>query len=154
MVYRCIDHRRFFRRRGIMKTLLKIPTLAIKVPVYDRVSGSGQDIIDRTDSAVRFKQGPLTIICDHCDQANFTRLNAAVPEHTRAFIINGFFKRERYICTGSEIGHIIISEAGNRLYDSQWRHVYQTHKGLCIYTCMRKSADDVMDVRLTFWERL
>ena len=133
---------------------LKIPTLSINVPIYDRVSGSGQEIIDRADSAVRFKQGPLTIICDHCTHANFMRLNAAVPEHTRAFIVKGIFNRERYVCTGSEVGHILISDSGNRLYDSQWRHVYQTHEGLCIYTCMRKSAEDVMDVRLTFWKKI
>ena len=61
--------------------------------------------------------------------------------------------KKQYRCVKSQIGHLRISNTGNRLFDENWVPAYdQNPNGLTMYTCMNKSAADVMDVRLTYWQ--
>ena len=130
---------------------LEIPELAIGVPLYDTTTGSAQKIVDDENSAAYLFWGDQIAIADHSSQANFNNLNNAVPSRTTAYIVRPG-RTERYVCAQTQIGHIKIGSSGNQIYDCKWRPVYQQNRGrLTIYTCIQKSAQDVMDVRLTYW---
>lgn len=131
-------------------TILFIPALGIIVPAEERKNGTnGQDIIDKPDRAVMWSWGRLTVIADHCNQG-FDRINRAVAGKTRAYV-----GARRFICDISEIGHIRTTDKGNRLFRADWTPVHEAWKdGLCIYTCIQRSAPDVMDVRLTHWREI
>lgn len=130
---------------------LEIPRLLISVPLYDANGANKQRVVDDTDSAVYFRFGYQDAIADHSNQANFQNLNLAKPGML-AVIDQGETKTS-YKLVQSQIGHIRISPLSNQLYDQDWNPVaLQNAGGLCIYTCIRKSADDVMDVRLTYWQ--
>lgn len=132
---------------------LEIPELEIGVPLYDSRGGDKQAIVDAENSAIYMNWGTQQCIADHTYQSNFVNLNKAIVGKTVAFIDDGVNKRA-YYCVSSQIGHIRIGRnGGNTLLDSSWVPVYaQNVGGICIYTCLRQSADDVMDVRLTFWQ--
>lgn len=133
---------------------IEIPELGISVPLYDSVNGNSQELCDNADSAVCMKWSSQIAIADHCNQGNFSNLNKARVGRTIA-TIDQQDKKEHYRCVRSQIGHIRISESGNRIFDSNWAPAYkQNAGGLCIYTCIEKSAPDVMDVRLTYWQPL
>lgn len=137
-----------------MTGFLLIPSLKIAVPVYEAQNGNGQDVIDRPNSAVLLRWGNLTIIADHRTQSNFENLNRAEPSKTKAFFItNG--KMHIYKCDYSAIGHNRTEPTGNHLYDNHWAKVTQImHDGIVMYTCIVRSAKDVMDVRLTHWRKV
>lgn len=135
---------------------LFIPQLDIAVRVFKRpvaTAGNGQEIVDAIDSAVYFNMGALEIIADHCDQSNFGNLVHSEIGKTKAFLVWKDHDCE-YECVGVEVGHITIAGVGNRLYDGNWNPIYTHQDGLCIYTCLEKSAPDVMDVQLTFWKSI
>ena len=127
---------------------LEIPSIGISVPLYN--DGDKQKIVDEPDSAVWFKFGVQDCIADHNYQG-FSKINDVVPEETVAVILSPD-KRVEYICFRSEVGHIISSGGMNKLRDAHWDYVnLQNPGGLCIYTCLEKSGNGIMDVRLTFW---
>ena len=132
---------------------LEIPELEIGVPLYDSRGQDKQAIVDAENSAIYMNWGTQQCIADHTYQSNFVNLNKAIVGKTIAFIDDGT-NRRAYCCVSSQIGHIRIGmNGGNTLLDANWELVYpQNYGGICIYTCLRKSADDVMDVRLTFWQ--
>ena len=131
---------------------LAIPKLLIAVPVEERMFGNGQDILDKENLAVSFHWNKLMVIADHNHQSNFKNLNKA-KEGTKAYLIDKK-KIEMYVCDSTQVGHITLSPHGNRLYDSEYMPVHLVFdSGLCIYTCIEKSADDIMDVRLTHWRK-
>ena len=134
---------------------LIIPSLLISVSLYHRIAGTnGQDIVDAVDSAVIWEWNRLTMIADHASQANFNRLSRVRTGKAKAYICKSL-STDVYVCDSAELGHIRLSDSGNRLYDSKWRPVHEVmHDGLCIYTCKGKSAVDVMDVYLTHWKRV
>lgn len=132
--------------------ILYIPSLWIMVPVKEAQSGNGQAIIDQDNMAVLLRWGDLSVIADHNAQNGFSRLNKAVPQKTAAYIISGGQCR-RYVCDYSVIGHTRDEPSGRHLYDDHWLRATQMFMdGLLIYTCMQRSADTVMDVRLTHWK--
>lgn len=131
---------------------LEIPSLYISVPLYNAMNGAErQRVVDSQNSAAYFDFGSQGVIADHASQANFQNLNMA-----RAGMIATIDERYRqtsYQLVQSQVGHIRISPLGNRLFDQNWNQVAgQNEGGLCIYTCIGKSAEDVMDVRLTYWQ--
>ncbi len=131
---------------------LEIPELQISVPVYKTENGNAQAICDKKDSAVYLNWGNQFAIVDHCDQANFSNLNRVRVGLTMATVDLQTSKKQ-YRCVKSQIGHLRISNTGNRLFDKNWVPAYdQNPNGLTMYTCMHKSAADVMDVRLTYWQ--
>ena len=131
---------------------LEIPELSISVPLYDANGCDSQKIVDAQDSAVLMRWGNQFAIADHNDQANFKNLSDAEPGKTTAMIRQGK-NLQRYRCIKTQVGHITISENGNRIFDQDWKPVYQqAFGGLCIYTCLNKSAPNVMDIRLTYWQ--
>ena len=131
--------------------LLDIPSLKIRVPLYYSGEKSAQEITDDSNSAACLLWGGLTVIADHSHQGTFSMLNLAKEGKTVAVIDDGRTQKE-YLCSSSQVGHLTLSEYGNELYDAEWAEVFgQNDGGLCIYTCIAKSARDVMDVRLTFW---
>lgn len=128
--------------------ILTIPSLLIFVPVYERTTGNGQDIIDKPNSAVMFKWGKLTVIADHSHQNNFSNLNRAIPGKTRLYLIGKM--TTPLICDSTEVGFI----TGNRLYNRKGEEVHRLGlDGLIIYTCIGKRGD-ATDVRLTHWRKL
>lgn len=128
---------------------LTIPTLFISLPCEERKQGNGQNIMDRPNCAVCWKWGNLTVIADHSQQG-FNRINRAIVGRTRAY-----YARKGYICDVSEIGHIYITNEGNRLYRADGCPVNKAWAGgLCLYTCISKSAPNKVDVRLTHWRAL
>ena len=135
--------------------LLYIPALAIVDRVYRRDSGTtGQDIVDKSYSAVIFNWGNLSVIADHQHQANFSNLNRVTPKRTKAYLVRGT-KTSIYICDSSEIGHIRNESGHNRLYDSEWKPVHLKYSdGLCIYTCRDRESADIINIRLTHWKQL
>lgn len=132
---------------------LEIPELFISVPLYDATGGADrQRVVDDPDSAVFMHWQKQDAIADHASQGGFSNLNMAKVKRTIATIDQQTHKQS-YVCVNSQIGHIMISAIGNRIYDENWEPAYtQNNGGLCIYTCIRKSANDVMDVRLTYWQ--
>ena len=131
---------------------LEIPDLLIGVPLYDAKGSESQAVVDKVNSAVYMHWPKQDAIADHASQANFSNLNMAKVDRTVAIIDYGN-REEKYHCVNSQVGHIRISPSGNRIFDENWNMAYfQNDGGLCIYTCMKKSADDVMDVRLTYWQ--
>lgn len=134
---------------------LEIPDLEIGVSLYDSRDKDKQEIVDDDNSAIYMNWGTQQCIADHTYQSNFVNLNKAVVGKTIAIIDDGTNQR-RYRCYSSQIGHIRIGpNGGNTLLDENWVLVYpQNIGGICIYTCLQLASDDVMDVRLTFWERI
>lgn len=134
---------------------LEIPELHIGVPLYDSMDKNKQEIVDDENSAIYMNWGTQQCIADHTYQNNFVNLSKAVVGKTIAIIDDGKDQR-RYRCYSSQIGHIRIGpNGGNTLLDENWELVYpQNIGGISIYTCLQLSADDVMDVRLTFWKRI
>ena len=131
---------------------LEIPYLHISVPLYDAFGGTEkQRVVDEPNSAAYFHLGVQDVIADHASQANFQNLNMA--RCGMVAIVDECGKETVYQLVQSQIGHIRISPLGNRLFDQNWRQVAEQNAGgLCIYTCMKQSANDVMDVRLTYWQ--
>lgn len=125
-----------------MKPLF-IPSLGIFVLAK---TGDRQKNTDAPNTAAMWNWGKLTVIADHNYQG-FSRLNRAVIGKTRAYL-----GPKAYICDVSEIGHVRLSEKGNRLYRASWFPVWEAWSdGLCLYTCITQTASDVIDVRLTHW---
>lgn len=131
---------------------LEIRSLFITVPLYDAGTGAEkQKVVDDPNSAVFFHLGMQDVIADHACQANFQNLNMAKPGMTA--VIDQKETKTTYRMVQTQVGHIRMTPLGNRLYDQNWNAVgLQNEGGLCIYTCMGQSADDVMDVRLTYWQ--
>ena len=132
---------------------LEIPELNISVPVYDTKTGSAKSIIDAKNSAVYLRWFTQHAIADHSDHANFSNLNRVRVGHTVLYIDNGMTQK-KYVCVKSQVGHIKIDgPMGNEIYDANWELAYsQNQGGLCLYTCMTRSAPNIMDVRLTYWQ--
>ena len=146
----------------------------ILVPLYERTVGNGQEIVDRENSAVIFHWNDLSVIADHSHQSNFSNLNKAIPLKTIGYIFsNNTTKLEcdskqtkptkivahislnrmtKLLCDDTQVGHILLSDSGNRLTDKN-NHLVHTvfHDGYCIYTCIQRSAPNIIDVRLTHW---
>lgn len=137
---------------------IMIPELAINVPVYWKKEGTnGQDIVDAPNSAVIFKwtkSCDLKVIADHSSQSNFRNLNRAKVNETEAYL-DLDKRRIKHRCIVSEVGHIKTVNGRNFLFGEDWLSIYpKHHDGICIYTCIKRSAPDVMDVRLTFWKEV
>lgn len=133
---------------------LEIKDLNISVPVYDTKIGSAQSVIDANDSAVYLNWGNQFAIADHANQGNFSNLNHVVVGKTEA-ILDRRVAKERFVCVGSQIGHIKTENGVNTIFDSKWQFAYiQNPGGLTIYTCIERSSENVMDVRLTYWQPL
>ena len=131
---------------------LEIQNLFISVPLYNALDARDmQRVVDDQHSAVFFHFGVQDAIADHSCQENFNNLNLARPGMIA--VIDEKDKQTSYKMIKSQIGHIRITPLGNRLFDQDWQQVAtQNAGGLCIYTCIGKSSDDVMDVRLTYWQ--
>jgi len=133
---------------------LEIPDLNISVPLYDGGGGTSQSIVDKVNSAAYMHWINQDAISDHASQANFANLQNAQPGITKAFIVFPA-QAEHYICVSNQIGHLkdMGEGKGRRVYDANWKCVYYENTGgLCIYTCRQMSADDVMDITLTYWQ--
>lgn len=130
---------------------LEIPSLFISVPLYDSKGADNQRVVDNPNSAAYMHWQKQDAIADHASQASFSNLNMVKPGKTVA-TIDLRTRQEKYLCVNSQVGHIRISPNGNRIFDANWNSAnFQNEGGLCIYTCMGKSAEDVMDIRLTYW---
>ena len=141
-------HSKVYGNRG----RLEIPDLFISVPLYDTSTGGAQQIIDRQNSAVFLRWNAQNAIADHSDHANFENLKNAIVGKTNLYIDTPN-SRVTYQCVKKQIGHIKISDGGNRIFDENWQSPYvQNAGGLCLYTCIARSQPDVMDVRLTYWQ--
>lgn len=134
---------------------LEINELGISVPLYDTSRGDAQKLVDDVDSAAYLRWGTQVAVADHACQANFANLSRAVPGRTIA-VIDRKTSQEQYMCYRTQVGHIrIIAPGNNNIYDANWAPVKtQNAGGLTIYTCMGKSAEDVMDIRLTYWKKV
>lgn len=134
------------------KGLLEIQDLGIKVPLYDTSVGPAQTIVDAENSAVYLRWGNGQIaIADHANQQNFSNLEKAIPGRTIAHI-RTYDSDKEFICYQVQVGHIKTSASGNSIFDADGNPVFwQNPGGITIYTCIRRSASDVMDIRLTYW---
>ena len=134
----------------MMKQYLIIPSLFIFVSLYE---GNGQDIVDASNSAAIWGYKDLTLIADHNNQSNFANLNKVKPNKTKLYVLGQ--NRKHYICDRSEVGYIVTENGHNRLYNAAYKPVYQTEQsGLVVYTCIVRSAPNVMDIRLTHWREV
>ena len=131
---------------------IEIPSLSISLPLYE-ASTNAQKIVDDKNSAAFIKWLDQDVIVDHSGQDGFERLEKAIPKSTIAYVVyNNGKSTERYICTKKQIGHIKTVGGKNKLLDSQWQH--PKSGCLLMYTCIKKSAPDVMDVWLIYWKRI
>jgi hypothetical protein len=124
--------------------------LRISIPLNDADNANSQYIVDRKDSAACMKAKNYMLIADHSGQDGFERLGNVVP-HTTVAYINMQTYKERYVCIRKQIGHIIIGEK-NKLVDANYNPI--SEYDLVMYTCIKRSAKNVMDVWLTYWKRL
>lgn len=136
---------------------LFIPSLFIFVKLTPVPSSNlAQSVVDKWNSAAIWKWNNLTLIADHSTQANFENLRKAVPGKTKLYILDK--KNRKFVCDKTEVGHIVgfcPDGTGGVLRDEKGRSVFYSNlDGLMIYTCIRKSAIDVMDVRLTHWKEV
>lgn len=133
---------------------LEIPSLFISVPLYDSRGADNQRVVDNPNSAAYMHWQKQDAIADHASQASFSNLNMVKPGKTVA-TIDLRNRQEKYLCVNSQIGHIRLSPNGNRIFDANWNSAnFQNEGGLCIYTCIQRSSEDVMDVRLTYWQQI
>lgn len=134
---------------------VEIPELNIGVALYDTRTGAAQQIVDNPESAVFLHWEEQKAIADHNNQSNFANLNRVRPYGTAMYLISVNGMREKYICVSSQIGHIKINEHGaNTIYDSKWESPrHKNRGGVCVYTCIQRSAPDIMDIRLTYWRK-
>ena len=132
---------------------LEIPELSIGVALYDTRVGTAQQIVDNPESAVLLRWEAQKAIADHSSQSNFANLNRARPYGTVMYLDSKGGARERYLCVSSQVGHIKTDEHGtNSIYDGKWESPRVKNKGgICIYTCIQRSAPNIMDIRLTYW---
>ena len=131
---------------------LEIPDLDISVPLYDTSTGGAQQIVDKKDSAVLLRWNVQNAIADHSDQCNFSNLSNAVVGGT-TMSIETQNSSKRYRCVRSQVGHIKTTNGSNQIFDENWNSPYtQNAGGICIYTCLNRSAPDIMDIRLTYWQ--
>lgn len=126
--------------------ILSIPALGL-FTIAEK--GNRQEVIDRPNRAALWTWGKLTVIADHNYQG-FYKINRAVVGKTRAYLgLRG------YICDVSEIGYILTTDEGNRLFRADGRPVNKAWAGgLCLYTCITKTAPDTTRVRLTHWREI
>jgi hypothetical protein len=92
------------------------------------------------------KGNGYTLIMDHSGQDGFERLSKAVPYKTIAYL-----NKDAYICINKQVGHIYLGPP-NRLVDENWQSI--KYDSLILYTCLQKSAENIMDVQLTYWKKL
>lgn len=133
---------------------LEIPDLSISVPLYSVGNKSAQKIVDDPDSAAIFGLGKQMVIADHVHQSNFGNLIRVQPGRTKAYVLTVDGQQAIYICMLSQLGHIQLSETGNRLYD--WEGIPAKEKnpdGLAIYTCLGSASNGVQNVTLTYWKK-
>lgn len=119
-----------------------IPSLFISIPVYES-HGNAQLIVNAENSAAFIRWNGQNAVVDHSGQNGFQRISKAKPYKTTAYV-----RGEKFLCTKKQIGHIRQS----KIFDSEWKPVKSD--GLVMYTCIGKSADDVMDVWLVYWKRI
>ena len=130
---------------------LVIESLKIDVPLYDSKGKEVQKIVDDDRSAVAIRWGDRVLIGDHNYQENFRNLYLVHPERTVAEVWNGDRKRT-LVCVRKQVGHIEVG-LKNRLVDSDWNSVFSQDFGdVCIYTCLGWSANNIVDVVLTYWK--
>ena len=128
---------------------LSIPLVSIFVPLFE--GKDLQKIVDERMSAVIFDYGKTKVIADHCHQNNFSNLNAV--EINALAIIYHDGKTKLYRCFGTEVGHLLLGN-GTKLRDADWNYIHNRNADLCIYTCIKKSSETIMDIRLTFWKEV
>ena len=134
------------------KGRVEIPDLHISVPLYDTSVGAAQQIVDNQNSAVYLHWPAQNAIADHASQANFSNLSNVIVGSTTMSIETPNNARY-YRCVKSQVGHIKTTNGSNRIFDENWESPYiQNTGGICIYTCLGRSAPDIMDVRLTYWQ--
>lgn len=136
---------------------LFIPSLFIFVKLTPVASSNlAQEAVDKYNSAAIWNWNNLTLIADHNNQANFKNINKAIPGKTKLYLLDKV--NRKFICDKTEVGHISnlrVDNTGGKLCDANWNSIFrQNLDGLMIYTCIRKSAIDVMDVRLTHWKEV
>ena len=127
---------------------IEIPDLQISIPLY-RGKDDPQGVVDRKNAAAFLEWKDQNVIVDHTGQDGFEKLEKAVPSQTLAYIDFGF-KKERYMCTRKQIGHLLLGDT-NKIRDANY--VFPKSPGLIIYTCKGLSAPNVMDIWLTYWKR-
>ena len=146
----------FFWKKPKVKTYgthgrIEIPALKIRFPVYEAANGNAQKIVDDKNSAAYINWHTQIAIVDHSGQDGFERLAKAQPGVTTGHI--DFQNRtERILCVKKQIGHILLGEK-NKLVDANWQPA-DSHGGVVMYTCIKKSASNIMDVWLTYWKRV
>lgn len=134
------------------KGRLEIPALNISVPLYDTSIDSAQKLVDNQNSAAYLRWPAQNAIADHASQANFSNLSNVVVG-TTTMSIETPNNATKYRCVKSQVGHIKTANGSNTIFDENWESPYvQNAGGICIYTCLGRSAPDVMDIRLTYWQ--
>ena len=127
---------------------IEIPDLKISLPLYNG-KNNPQEVVDRKNAAAFLEWPDQNVIVDHTGQDGFERLASTVPLQTIAYIDFGT-KKEKYICTKKQIGHLLLGDK-NKIRDANY--VFPKSPGLIIYTCKGLSQPNVMDIWLTYWKR-
>ena len=127
---------------------IEIPDLQISLPLY-KGNDNPQAVVDRKNAAAFLQWENQNVIVDHTGQDGFERLENAIPYKTIAYIDFGS-RKERYICTKKQIGHILIGTK-NKIRDANY--IFPQSPSLIIYTCKGLSQPNVMDIWLTYWKR-
>ena len=127
---------------------IEIPDLKISLPLY-KGNDNPQEVVDKKNAAAFLEWPDQNVIVDHTGQDGFERLASAVPLQTTAYIDFGT-KKEKYICTKKQIGHLLLGDK-NKIRDANY--VFPKSPGLIIYTCKGLSQPNVMDIWLTYWKR-
>ena len=131
---------------------IEIPSLFISLPLYD-THGNAQEIVDMKKAAAYIQWVKQAAIVDHSGQDGFERIAKAIPGQTLAYIEYKDGKiKERYICTKKQVGHIKTINGKNKIFDSNGKT--PVSGGIVMYTCIGRSAPDVMDVWLTYWKKI
>lgn len=128
----------------------EIQRLGIAVPLYAANNiDDAQRIVDKQNSAVLLRWATQMVSADHSSQ-KFSRL-----KHVRvgdmAFIEKKDGKKRPFQCVKTQVGHIRTENGVNKLYDANWQKVSLRKGILTVYSCLGKSAPNVMDVTLTYW---
>lgn len=146
----------FFWKKPKQKTYgthgrIEIPALRISLPLYEAKNGNAQKIVDDKNSAAYINWRTQVAIVDHSGQDGFERLAKAQPGITIGYI-DFQNRQEKILCVKKQVGHILLGEK-NKLVDANWKQA-NSNGGIVMYTCIKKSAENVMDVWLTYWKKM
>ena len=131
---------------------LYIPSLNIKVPVYNSATGAAQSVVDKENAAAHLEWHSHDVFVDHQCQA-FKNLANATPNVTIAYLIE-HQTVNTYVCLQKMEGIVVrTTECGAKIYGREIdKYFYSNDNAIFIYTCSPQQNDYNNNITITYWQ--